>query len=167
MGEFSQAAEPGSHEKEGGKIGGKRSVLARRGNPRLNCLYDTGYLCPSRVRFMKEFSKNYEQTKNKKTSAGEKSPTLVGFSDRLSVLALLGASSLRLLAALYARAFIMLTLAELGKHTRLRTGTLKSSQRTVQGFIFLYADFRHRFPSLRATLFGRLKARFLMMFRRP
>ena len=125
----------------------------------MNCLYHTGYLCPSRVRFMKEFSKNYEQNENKKKRR-RSSPALHGFSDRLSVLALFSASSLRLLAALYARAFIMLTLAELGKHTRLCTGTLKSSQRTVQGFIFLYADFRHRFPSLRATLFGDLNARF-------
>ena len=68
----------------------------------------------------------------------------------LSELTLLSASSLRLLAALYAWALIMLTLAELGKHTSLGTGTLESSQSAVQGLVFLDMDFRHRFPSLRA-----------------
>ena len=70
-----------------------------------------------------------------------------------SVLSFLGARCFRLLTALYARALIMLALAELGKHTRLCTGALKSSQSTVQRFIFLNADFRHRFPSLRAYPF--------------
>lgn len=65
-------------------------------------------------------------------------------------LTLLSASSLRLLTALYARALIMLTLAELGKHTSLGTGTLESSQSAVQRLVFLDMDFRHRFPSLRA-----------------
>ena len=46
----------------------------------------------------------------------------------LSELTLLSASSLRLLTALYARALIMLTLAELGKHTSLGTGTLEGSR---------------------------------------
>lgn len=68
----------------------------------------------------------------------------------LSELTLLSASSLRLLTALYARALIMLTLAELGKHTSLCTGTLESSQSAVQRLVFLDMDFRHRFPSLRA-----------------
>ena len=76
----------------------------------------------------------------------------------LSELTLLSASSLRLLTALYARALIMLTLAELGKHTSLCTGTLESSQSAVQRLVFLDMDFRHRFPSLRATHIRTLKS---------
>ena len=67
----------------------------------------------------------------------------------LAELLLLCACSLRLLAALYARAFIMLTLAELGKRTRLCTRTLETTQCAVNRFIFLDADLRHSFPSLR------------------
>lgn len=63
---------------------------------------------------------------------------------------LLRARSLRLLATLDARAFIMLTLAELGKRTRLGARTLKTAQRAVNGLVFLNADLRHSFPSLRA-----------------
>ena len=67
----------------------------------------------------------------------------------LAELLLLCACSLRLLAALYARAFIMLTLAELGKRTRLGARTLEATQRAVNRLIFLDADLRHSFPSLR------------------
>ena len=67
----------------------------------------------------------------------------------LAELLLLCACSLRLLAALYARAFIMLTLAELGKRTRLGTRTLEATQCAVNRLIFLDADLRHSFPSLR------------------
>lgn len=67
----------------------------------------------------------------------------------LSELTLLSASSLRLLTALYARALIMLTLAELGKRTRLGTRTLEATQCAVNRLIFLDADLRHSFPSLR------------------
>ena len=67
----------------------------------------------------------------------------------LAELLLLSACSLRLLAALYARAFIMLTLAELGKRTRLGARTLEATQRAVNRLIFLDADLRHSFPSLR------------------
>lgn len=64
------------------------------------------------------------------------------------------ARSLRLLAALDARAFIMLTLAELGKRTRLGTRTLKAAQCAVNRLVFLDADLRHSFPSLRAFPYG-------------
>ena len=67
----------------------------------------------------------------------------------LAELLLLSACSLRLLAALDARAFIMLTLTELGKRTRLCTRTLETTQCAVNRFIFLDADLRHSFPSLR------------------
>ena len=67
----------------------------------------------------------------------------------LAELLLLSACSLRLLAALDARAFIMLTLAELGKRTRLGTRTLEATQCAVNRLIFLDADLRHSFPSLR------------------
>ena len=67
----------------------------------------------------------------------------------LAELLLLCACSLRLLAALDARAFIMLTLAELGKRTRLGARTLEATQRAVNRLIFLDADLRHSFPSLR------------------
>lgn len=76
------------------------------------------------------------------------------FSTQLAKLFLLGARSLRFLAALDARAFIMLTLAELGKRTRLGARTLKTAQRAVNRFIFLDADLRHSFPSLRAFPYG-------------
>lgn len=66
------------------------------------------------------------------------------------ILSSLCASRLRLLTALYAWALIMLTLAKLGKHTRLCAGSFKSSQCAVERLVFLYADFRHCFPSLRA-----------------
>ena len=72
----------------------------------------------------------------------------------LAELLLLSACSLRLLAALDARAFIMLTLTELGKRTRLCTRTLETTQCAVNRFIFLDADLRHSFPSLRAFLYG-------------
>ena len=72
----------------------------------------------------------------------------------LAELLLLSACSLRLLAALDARAFLMLTLTELGKRTRLCTRTLETTQCAVNRFIFLDADLRHSFPSLRAFLYG-------------
>ena len=72
----------------------------------------------------------------------------------LAVSFLLRARSLRLLATLDARAFIMLTLAELGKRTRLGTRTLKTAQCAVNRLIFLDADLRHSFPSLRAIPYG-------------
>lgn len=72
------------------------------------------------------------------------------FFIQLAKLFLLRARSLRFLAALDARAFIMLTLAELGKRTRLGARTLETAQRAVNRFIFLDADLRHSFPSLRA-----------------
>ena len=72
------------------------------------------------------------------------------FNGFLLELFLLCACRLRLLAALDARALIVLALAELGKRTRLGAGSLESAQSAVDGFIFLNADFRHRFPSLRA-----------------
>ena len=43
----------------------------------------------------------------------------------------------------------MLTLAELGKRTRLGTRTLEATQCAVNRLIFLDADLRHSFPSLR------------------
>ena len=72
----------------------------------------------------------------------------------LAVSFLLRARSLRLLATLDARAFIMLTLAELGKRTRLGARTLKTAQRAVNRLVFLNADLRHSFPSLRAFPYG-------------
>ena len=66
----------------------------------------------------------------------------------LAVSFLLRARSLRLLATLDARAFIMLTLAELGKRTRFGARTLETAQRAVNRFIFLDADLRHSFPRL-------------------
>ena len=68
----------------------------------------------------------------------------------LAELFLLRARGLRLLAALDARAFIMLTLAELGKRTRLGARTLETAQRAVNRLVFFDADLRHSFPSLRA-----------------
>ena len=117
----------------------------------LDCLYCILLLCPNVVRIMTDFLTFYEDSMNEKTK--HRSVNLhfgVLKKTYLSELTLLCASSLRLLAALDARAFIMLTLAELGKHTSLGTGTLESSQSAVQGLIFLDMDFRHRFPSLRA-----------------
>ena len=72
----------------------------------------------------------------------------------LAVSFLLRARSLRLFATLDARAFIMLTLAELGKRTRLGARTLKTAQRAVNRLVFLDADLRHSFPSLRAFPYG-------------
>ena len=74
----------------------------------------------------------------------------VSIHDAILVALSLCACCLGLLTTLYARALIMLTLAKLGKHTRLCARSLESSQSAVQRLVFLYADFRHCFPSLRA-----------------
>ena len=100
-----------------------------------------GSSCPPHSRCRKSLlqSKRKEQTFNH----------LLSGNSILAELLLLCACSLRLLAALYARAFIMLTLAELGKRTRLGTRTLEATQCAVNRLIFLDADLRHSFPSLR------------------
>ena len=68
---------------------------------------------------------------------------LVCNSDDLSVHLLLSSCSFTLLAALYAGAFIVFTLTELGEHTRLCAGTLEASQCAVQRFISLNTNLRH------------------------
>ena len=44
----------------------------------------------------------------------------------------------------------MLSLADFGKNTGLRAGTLKSTERTVKGLILLNSDLRHLYPPSRA-----------------
>ena len=51
--------------------------------------------------------------------------------------------SLRLLAALNAGTLVMLTLTNLGQHTRLGTAALKTLQRVVQGLALFDMDLRH------------------------
>ena len=60
----------------------------------------------------------------------------------IELLAIL-AGGLRLLAALDARALIMLTLANLGQDTRLGAASLKTLERVLQGLAVLHMDFRH------------------------
>ena len=96
-------------------------------------------VCPPPVKICVQTAKN----------TGTVSHSSVCLSKSL-ILSSLCASRLGLLTALYAWALIMLTLAKLGKHTRLCAGSLKSSQCAVERLVFLYADFRHCFPSLRA-----------------
>ena len=61
----------------------------------------------------------------------------------LLILAL--ASRLSFLFALYAGLFIVLSLTELGKHTRLYALSFKTTERAVERFVFLNSDFS---PSL-------------------
>ena len=65
------------------------------------------------------------------------------FSDFLIETLLVLASGLRLLAALHAGAFIMLSLANLGNHAGLGAATLKTLQCAVDGFAFLDMNLRH------------------------
>ena len=51
--------------------------------------------------------------------------------------------SLRLLAALDAGALVVLTLTNLGQHTRLGAAALKALQSALQRLVFSYTDFRH------------------------
>ena len=67
----------------------------------------------------------------------------------IELLAIL-AGGLRLLAALDARALIMLTLANLGQDAGPGTLALKTLESALKGFVFPNADFRHCFPSPRA-----------------
>ena len=61
------------------------------------------------------------------------------------------ASSLRLLATLYAGAFIALALTNLSQHAGLRTAALETLQSVLKRLAFLNADFRHCFPSLQGA----------------
>ena len=60
---------------------------------------------------------------------------------KLLILAL--SCSLRLLLALYAGLFIMLSLTELGKNARLYALSLKTTKRAIESFILFYSDFCH------------------------
>ena len=51
--------------------------------------------------------------------------------------------SLRLLAALHAGTLVVLTLTNLGQHTRLGAAALKALQSALQRLVFSYTDFRH------------------------
>ena len=53
------------------------------------------------------------------------------------------AGGLRLLAALHARALIVLTPANLGQNARLGAAALETLQRVLQGLAVLHMDFRH------------------------
>jgi len=56
-------------------------------------------------------------------------------------LALALSGGLRLLLALDTRLLVMLSLTNLCKNTRSCAGTLKTTQRTVKGLVFLNSDF--------------------------
>ena len=90
-------------------------------------------------------------------------------SDVSIITLLVLASGLRLLAALDAGAFIMLSLADLGNDASLGAAALKTLQSAVDGFVFSYMDLRHLYfpPSevsgsiqdtLRAIIYGVNKA---------
>ena len=64
-------------------------------------------------------------------------------------LSLVLTGSFRLLLTLQAGADIMLALLNLGNNTLLSTAPLKTAQGALQRFVFLDANFRHCFPSLR------------------
>ena len=64
-------------------------------------------------------------------------------------LSLVLSGSFRLLLPLQAGADIMLALFDLGNHALFGTAPLKTAQCALQRFIFLDANFRHGFPSLR------------------
>ena len=57
--------------------------------------------------------------------------------------------SFRLLLTLQAGADVVLTLLNFGNNALLCTATLKTAQSALQRFVFLDANFRHCFPSLR------------------
>lgn len=62
------------------------------------------------------------------------------------------AGCLRLFAALYAGALIVLLLSQIGKNAGLCAAALKSFQSVIQRLVFLDVDFRHVFPSLQIRL---------------
>ncbi len=64
-------------------------------------------------------------------------------------LSLVLAGSFRLLLALQAGADIMLALFDLRDHALFCAAPLKTTQSALQRFVFLDANFRHCFPSLR------------------
>ena len=65
------------------------------------------------------------------------------FKRLIITLILVLTSSLRLLAALYAGALVVLLLAEIREDASLCTAALESLQSIVQRLVFLYMDFRH------------------------
>ena len=78
----------------------------------------------------------------------------LGFLIERSVVALVFvlAGGLRLFAALYAGALIVLFLSQIGKNAGLCAAALKSFQSVIQRLVFLDVDFRHVFPSLQIRL---------------
>ena len=78
----------------------------------------------------------------------------LGFLIKRSVVALVFvlAGGLRLFAALYAGALIVLFLSQIGKNAGLCAAALKSFQSVIQRLVFLDVDFRHVFPSLQIRL---------------
>ena len=69
-----------------------------------------------------------------------------GKKGKLLILAL--SRCLRFLLTLYAGLLVMLSLAELGKNTRLYALSLKTTKRAVKSFVFFYSDFCHFLISL-------------------
>ena len=72
----------------------------------------------------------------------------IGRKESIELLSVL-ASSFRLLLTLQAGADIMLSLLDFSDNASLCTAALEPLESIFQGFAFLDANFRHRFPSLR------------------
>ena len=91
--------------------------------------------------FVFYLSATYGRKRKNRTVSRE---TVRFFKERqLFILAL--SCCLRLLLALYAGLFVMLSLAEFGKNTRLYALSLKTTKRAVKSFIFFYSDFCHSY----------------------
>ena len=72
----------------------------------------------------------------------------IGRKESIELLSVL-ASSFRLLLTLQAGAHIMFSLLDFSDNASLCTAALEPLESIFQGFAFLDANFRHRFPSLR------------------
>ena len=68
---------------------------------------------------------------------------------KLIELSLVLTGSFRLLLTLQAGAYVMLALLNFSDNALLGAAPLKTAQSALQRFVFLNANFRHGFPSLR------------------
>ena len=135
-----------SHRAEQILFASHEESLYQKGLFPLLWLYYTAPVCPKFVESLKEVLTFFLHAQKRRMQRIR--------LFQLAKLFLLCARSLRFLAALDARAFIMLTLAELGKRTRFGARTLETAQRAVNRLVFFNADLRHSFPSLRAFPYG-------------